>query len=554
LRSLLVCLLSLLLPLSLNGHTVSICAIFQNEAQWLKEWIEYHRLIGVEHFLLYNHQSSDEWQAVLEPYLNDGLVEVIDWSHAPFAIPKAQVSAYNDCLRRLSSEWIAFIDIDEFIVPAEEDSLADFLKQYEKFGGVVLNWRCFGTSGVDRLEEGELLIEKLTRSASPTALESHRIKSIVQPAKVRSCLNAHYFAYKPGYWAVNTEFARRDRSTSLPRYDRGWINHYKLRTREWAYGEKSRRIARYLESTYEKEIERTARSDEIYSEEEDLSIHRFVPKLKRALQPYITVVTMFQNEAQWLGEWIEYHLLVGVDHFLLYNHQSSDEWQTVLQPYIDQGVVTLVSAPKAPHVEAQYEVYELASKRLAGKTTWMACIDVDEFIVPTGAESLKQLLPPFESYGGIAINWRCFGTSSVERLLPGELMIEQLTWASKREADRSLFYKSIVRPDTLKSGHGVHSFEHKEGYETVQTDFRPPNGRVDFRTDRVCDDPVVLNHYFLRTKQWAFGEKLKRRARALSLTAKNARQYILDCDRAFSAEEDLRIQQFVPKLKERISR
>ena len=33
----------------------SICAIFRDEGTYLKEWIEYHRIIGIDHFYLYNN-------------------------------------------------------------------------------------------------------------------------------------------------------------------------------------------------------------------------------------------------------------------------------------------------------------------------------------------------------------------------------------------------------------------------------------------------------------------------------------------------------------------
>ncbi len=31
---------------------VSLCAIFKDEADYLKEWIEFHRIVGVEHFYM----------------------------------------------------------------------------------------------------------------------------------------------------------------------------------------------------------------------------------------------------------------------------------------------------------------------------------------------------------------------------------------------------------------------------------------------------------------------------------------------------------------------
>ena len=41
-------------------YKVSICAIFKNEAKYLREWIEFHKIVGVEHFYLYNNFSTDD--------------------------------------------------------------------------------------------------------------------------------------------------------------------------------------------------------------------------------------------------------------------------------------------------------------------------------------------------------------------------------------------------------------------------------------------------------------------------------------------------------------
>ncbi len=36
---------------------MSLCAIFKDEADYLREWIEFHRIVGVEHFYLYNNSN-----------------------------------------------------------------------------------------------------------------------------------------------------------------------------------------------------------------------------------------------------------------------------------------------------------------------------------------------------------------------------------------------------------------------------------------------------------------------------------------------------------------
>ncbi len=58
----------------------TICAIFRNEAPYLREWLEFHLLQGAERVYLYNNRSDDDFLSVLAPYLADGVVRLIEWS------------------------------------------------------------------------------------------------------------------------------------------------------------------------------------------------------------------------------------------------------------------------------------------------------------------------------------------------------------------------------------------------------------------------------------------------------------------------------------------
>ena len=57
-------------------HALVVVAVLQNEAPFVAEWLEYHRLphVGVSHFYLYDDGSTDGLQAVLAPYVGAGLV------------------------------------------------------------------------------------------------------------------------------------------------------------------------------------------------------------------------------------------------------------------------------------------------------------------------------------------------------------------------------------------------------------------------------------------------------------------------------------------------
>lgn len=87
-------------------HSLIVCAVFRNEARYLEEWILYHSLAGVQGFMLYENNSTDDWRSVKSfPH-----VQVIEWSHS-------QPAAFGHCIDSANASHVALIDIDEFLAP-----------------------------------------------------------------------------------------------------------------------------------------------------------------------------------------------------------------------------------------------------------------------------------------------------------------------------------------------------------------------------------------------------------------------------------------------------
>lgn len=138
-------------------YKVAICAIFKNEAKYLKEWIEFHKIVGVEHFYLYNNNSTDNYQTVLKKYIDDGIVTLIQWEKN-----QAQMEAYRDCVLNFANdtEWLGFIDIDEYVVPKKTDDIYSFLKGFSKNRpAVLIYWKIFGTSGFNERDTSRCVAE-----------------------------------------------------------------------------------------------------------------------------------------------------------------------------------------------------------------------------------------------------------------------------------------------------------------------------------------------------------------------------------------------------------
>lgn len=266
-------------------YKLSVCAIFRDDAPYLKEWIEFHRLLGVEHFYLYNHHSRDDYLEVLDPYITDGIVDLIDWDYSFSSYNHRswidiQVGAYNDAIHKNLniSQWIAFIDTDEFLFSPSGFSLIDFLKDYEEFGGVCVCWRLFGTSHVSQISSNELMIEKLVLCGD---LDYHVFhKSIVQTRYVDHFEHSHAAIYRPPYFHVDARKQKIEINSMRSQNHRDLIriNHYWTRDESYFYDIKLSCWKKRGWLTHH-DIERANLLNKHY----DNSIFKFIPDLRERM-------------------------------------------------------------------------------------------------------------------------------------------------------------------------------------------------------------------------------------------------------------------------------
>ena len=68
-------------------------AIVKNEAPYLQEWIEYHKLLGVTRFYVYDNESDNNIKEVLKPYVKNR-----DVIYRKYPGRTIQCFAYNDAV------------------------------------------------------------------------------------------------------------------------------------------------------------------------------------------------------------------------------------------------------------------------------------------------------------------------------------------------------------------------------------------------------------------------------------------------------------------------
>lgn len=268
-------------------HDLVICAIFRDEAPYLKEWIEFHRLVGVEHFYLFNHKSEDNFKKILSPYIRKGIVSL--YGTHPYSSDSekmedfnhVQCQVYTDMAQALANKvkWVIFLDIDEFLFPVNQLSLREVLKEYDDCAGVSVNWQMFGSSFVKTMPKNQLLIETFTRCAPQDYPVNKHVKTIVQPQYVAEFKNPHAPEYIAGYTQVNSD--KIPFSGPFSPYinvDKLRINHYWTRDEDYMWQVKIPRRVKWGMS-----IDGIIKGNEEMNQTTDTSILKYARRLKKVM-------------------------------------------------------------------------------------------------------------------------------------------------------------------------------------------------------------------------------------------------------------------------------
>jgi hypothetical protein len=196
----------------------------------------------------------------------------------------------------------------------------------------------------------------------------------------------------------------------------------------------------------------------------------------------------------YIAEWLEFHLHVGIERFFLYDHNSTDDLFRVLWPYCLVGIVNYTWWPG---ITAQFQCYHYALISMRQGASWVAFIDVDEFIVPVTSGTVSDFLREFDGYGGVTVSWLVYGSGGQLNRTHG-LVIERFQDYAPIDFPWNGIVKSIVNP-RLTLSIDCHEARFLRGYHSCDT-YRNLNlGWVPWEKRRRFHDRMRVNHYFTKS-------------------------------------------------------
>ncbi len=213
----------------------AICACAKNENLYINDWIEYHRTIGVKNFYIFDNNDSSTKS--IENYIkNLNGVTIINTNDMHFQ--KYQLDCYNTFYQYYKDyyNWIAFIDIDEFITGINDINIFLQNKVFEPYNMIRLKWKLFGDDNVIKRDTA-IPVYKFFKQVITNNKVSDAGKSIIRGnlTSIKIC-STHYASYSTTEFEPIEACLPSGQSTTdrinLTNYNKEtvFLNHYMTKT------------------------------------------------------------------------------------------------------------------------------------------------------------------------------------------------------------------------------------------------------------------------------------------------------------------------------------
>lgn len=218
---------------------------------------------------------------------------------------------------------------------------------------------------------------------------------------------------------------------------------------------------------------------------------------------YLWMTLFAKNDARNVIESIVWHLLLGVDHVVVYDNNSIDNLAPALEPLVSALLVSRIPWDGIG-IPAQQAAYRNSIRSSQEKhISWLAIMDVDEYILPIRDKCLPKMLSRFDSEkktSALVLNWRMMpGVHELShRTDPYETIFER-TRFSLGYPNRHI--KTILQPSLTKGLLTAHAASYATGYTAVSVDSGKPTNDS-FNYPPQVRDAVILHYHVKSLEEW----------------------------------------------------
>jgi hypothetical protein len=268
-------------------HYLTTATIIRGEAKYIREFVAFHKLVGVDHMLIFMDGGFDQLtHDAISDFIANKFVTLISWPRF-IKDRNNQFLAYQFAVAEMRGRttWLTMIDADEFLFAPISSDLKAELRKREHLNAIAVYSCTFGTAGVDRIPEGGLVTETLTKRGSYNHIKNRTQRTIAKPEFVKAIRSANSCVLKDTQFLGWDEVGVPVRATGEAGHPCNAlrINHYFTRAEEDFKKKLERQYFGKSLRGVKIDAKRAEASDGALSVEDDFTLAPYLPELKKLI-------------------------------------------------------------------------------------------------------------------------------------------------------------------------------------------------------------------------------------------------------------------------------
>jgi hypothetical protein len=222
----------------------------------------------------------------------------------------------------------------------------------------------------------------------------------------------------------------------------------------------------------------------------------------------ICVTSGQHNESKYAAEWVAWYLLQGVDKFVVYNHESTDNTREVYEQLAKHYNIDLYDIFGN---NCHYPMQQHFVDTYRPDYDWLMChVDPDEFMWAPDGRTIREVLTDYNEVdvSALGVYWTFFGSNG-HVTDPDEPTIKAYTRRGPLDHLLNHHMKSIVRGNGRGGQvHVTNPHVYTTEFGTVDLEGRPIQPHQGWNKDNPNSTAIMrINHYWARSEEWF--EKVK---------------------------------------------
>lgn len=220
-------------PIKQKKKGICICSIGKNENLYIREFVEYYYLIGVDKIIIYDNNDIDgeNFDEILEDFIKKRLVEIIDVR----GLLSIQIPIYNYCYHKYKDlyDWIGFLDIDEFLYIKNNNNIKRYFynKNFKNCETIYFNWLMYNDNNKIKYDNRELqkrFLIPFSYFSCGKSFVRGGFNNLLIPTTMIPGINIHYFCNSNGEKIYPNNFYKN----KIEKNPKAYIKHYYSKTVE----------------------------------------------------------------------------------------------------------------------------------------------------------------------------------------------------------------------------------------------------------------------------------------------------------------------------------